>query len=46
VAGKSPAEVLNEAVALIDTAETKQDYEYERPPKEQFYSWVWSNGLR
>ena len=46
VAGKSPEEVLNEAIALIDTTETKQDYAYEKPPKELFYSWVWSNGLR
>lgn len=46
VAGKSPEEVLQEAIALIDTAETRLDYVYEMPPKEQFYSWVWSNGLR
>lgn len=46
VAGKSPEEVLQEAITLIDTAETRLDYAYEMPPKEQFYSWVWSNGLR
>ena len=46
VAGKTPEEVLSEAIALIDTAETKREYEYEIPPKEWFYSWVYSNGLR
>lgn len=46
VAGKSPEEVLQEAITLIDTAETRLDYAYEMPPMEQFYSWVWSNGLR
>ena len=46
VAGKSPEKVLNEAILLIDSAQTQLDYEYEMPPKEQFYTWVWSNGLR
>lgn len=46
VAGKTPEEVLKEAIELIDTAETLLDYDYEKPPKEWFYSWVWSNGLR
>jgi len=46
VAGKTPEEVLKEAITLIDSAGTRQEYEYELPPKEQFYSWVWSNGLR
>ena len=46
VAGKTPEQVLEEAIALIDTAETRIEYGYEKPSKEQFYSWVWSNGLR
>lgn len=46
VAGKPPEQVLQEAIVLIDTAETKTEYTYEKPPKEQFYSWVYSNGLR
>ena len=46
VAGKNPEQVLQEAIVLIDTAETKTEYTYEKPPKEQFYSWVYSNGLR
>ena len=46
VAGKTPKQVLEEAIALIDIAETKMEYAYEKPPREQFYSWVHSNGLR
>lgn len=46
VAGKSPEQVLKEAILLIDTAQTRTEYAYEKPPKEQFYSWVHSNGLR
>lgn len=46
VAGKTPEAVLKEAIELIDTAETLLDYDYDKPPKELFYSWVWSNGLR
>ena len=46
VAGKSIEEVLNEAIRIIDTTETVLEYEYEKPPKELFYSWVYANGLR
>ena len=46
VTGKSPDEVLQEAIDLIDHAETLLEYEYTKPPKELFYSWVFSNGLR
>jgi broad-specificity NMP kinase len=46
VAGKTPEEVLSEAIKLIDTAETVSKYDYEMPPKEWFYSWVFANGLR
>lgn len=45
-AGKSAEAVLAEAVHLIDTAQTDRSAAYVRPPKEQFYSWVLSNGLR
>lgn len=45
-AGKSPEDVLREAVRLVETADTLRDYSYEKPPREQFYSWVYSNGLR
>ena len=46
VSGKSIEEVLNEAIEIIDTTETLLDYEYVKPPKELFYSWVFANGLR
>ena len=46
VAGKNIEEVLNEAIEIIDTRESLLDYEYVKPPKELFYSWVFANGLR
>lgn len=45
-AGRPPEEVLREAIGLIDRAEPLKDYSYVRPPREQFYSWVYANGLR
>lgn len=46
VANKSKEDVLNEAIDIIDNFESKLDYEYIKPPKELFYSWVQSDGLR
>lgn len=46
VAGKTPEEVREEAVKLIDTAKTYREYAYEKLPREMFYSWVFANGLR
>lgn len=46
VAGKTIEEVLNEAIEIIETRESLLDYEYVKPPKELFYSWVFANGLR
>lgn len=46
VAGKTKEEVLNEAISIIDNYENKLNYEYEKPSKELFYSWVQSDGLR
>ncbi|WP_339320343.1 AAA family ATPase [Paenibacillus sp. FSL R10-2734] len=46
VKDKTPKQVLQEAVELIDSGTTLLDYEYIKPEKEQFYSWVYSNGLR
>ena len=46
VAGKTKEEVLNEAISIIDNYESKLNYEYEKPSKELFYSWVQSDGLR
>ncbi len=46
IAGKSIKEVLEQAINMIDTAPSCLDYEYAKPPKEMFYSWVFANGLR
>ena len=46
VAGKTAEEVLQQAIEIIDTRESVLDYEYEKPSKELFYSWVFANGLR
>lgn len=43
---KTPRQVMQEAVELIDSATTLLDYEYIKPEKEEFHSWVFSNGLR
>ncbi|MBD5130507.1 MAG: GNAT family N-acetyltransferase [Ruminococcaceae bacterium] len=45
VAGKTPEEVFSVAVEMIG-AHKCCDYEYEKPPKDEFYSWVFANGLR
>ena len=46
VAGKTKEKVLNEAINIIDNYKSKLNYEYEKPSKELFYSWVQSDGLR
>lgn len=46
VAGKSITDVLEEAVNIIETTPSLLDYDYTKPPKEMFYSWVFANGLR
>ena len=46
VAGKTIDEVLKQAIELIDTSVPVLEYDYEKPPKELFYSWVFANGLR
>lgn len=46
VAGKSIEEVLEQAVNIIETAPSRLDYEYTKPEKDLYYSWVFSNGLR
>ncbi len=45
-AGKSPEKVFQEAVKLIDNHKCLFEYDYEKPPMEDFYSWVFANGLR
>lgn len=46
VAGLSANDVLQNAIDLIDNFKSTLVYDYEKPPKELFYSWVFSNGLR
>lgn len=46
VAGKSIEEVLQQAINIIESTPPCLDYEYTKPPKEMFYSWVFANGLR
>lgn len=46
VAGKSIDEVLEQAINIIETTPSLIDYEYTKPPKNMFYSWVFANGLR
>jgi hypothetical protein len=46
VAGLSPQQVLEKALQIIREKEPLTEYEYEKPPKELFYSWVFANGLR
>lgn len=46
VAGKSIEEVLKQAISIIETTPSKLEYDYAKPPKEMFYSWIFANGLR
>ena len=46
VKNKTPDSILSEAIALVDKANTMKEYSYVKPEKEQFYSWVWGDGLR
>lgn len=46
IAGKSIREVLEQAIKIIETTPSQLDYEYIKPPKEMFYSWVFANGVR
>lgn len=46
VAGKTPDDVFAKAVELIDNHKCLLEYDYEKPPMEDFYSWVFANGLR
>ena len=46
VAGLTEADVLEKALEILSTAQPVTEYEYTCPPKEQFYSWVFANGLR
>ena len=46
VAGLTEYDVLTKALEILSSKEPLTEYEYTRPPKEQFYSWVFANGLR
>lgn len=46
VTNKTPQQVLDEAIRIIDNAETLTEYIYQKPQKDLFYSWVFSNELR
>lgn len=46
IAGKTSNQVFAEAVQMIEHEEIKMEYDYVKPQKELFYSWVFSNGLR
>ena len=46
VAGKTISKVLEEAINIVESVKTQLDYEYVKPPKELFYSWVFANNLR
>ena len=46
VTGLDPEEVLQRALDILQSVSPITDYEYLKPPKDLFYSWVFSNGLR
>lgn len=46
ITNKTSQQVLDEAIKIIDTTETLLEYSYQKPEKDLFYSWVFSNGLR
>lgn len=46
VSGKTPEAVAQEAIELINHADTQREYSYSKPAKELFYSWVWDDNLR
>jgi hypothetical protein len=46
IAGITAKDVLNQAINIIDANSSLLNYEYKKPDKKYFYSWVFSNGLR
>ena len=46
IAGLSEKAVLHAALEIVNSKDPLIDYEYTKPPKDLFYSWVISNGLR
>lgn len=46
VAGCSADAVLQKALSILESVEPLTEYDYVKPEKELFYSWVFANGLR
>jgi len=46
ITGKSLEQVLAESLEIILHNDSALEYDYEKPDKQFFYSWVPSNGLR
>lgn len=46
VAGLTAVQVLERAFEILSSEKPLLDDSYTKPPKEQFYSWVFANGLR
>ena len=46
VTGLDISRVVEEAVHIIESSVPLTEYEYVKPEKDLFYSWVFSNGLR
>jgi len=46
VSKKTPSQVLEEVIRIIEETQSLIEYQYTKPAKELFYSWVHSNGLR
>lgn len=46
VAGLTSGQVAERAMENLTSEEPLLDYQYIKPPREQFYSWVFANGLR
>ena len=46
IANKTKEEVLLEAINIINSYNSKLEYDYNKPDKKQFYSWVESDNLR
>ncbi len=46
IAGMTIDEVLERAIEIIDNTKSIKEYEYNKPDKKLFYSWVFGNELR
>ena len=42
----STEEVLHKAIRIIDNISIIEDYDYKKPNKDKFYSWIFENKLR